>query len=103
MNGFNNLIQDYVNQPKPNYTQAQVPFINNLKANLNNAVQNGLEPEKIVRMTGIMTLLIEKGITVDDFQHHQQLFVILCIQSDFSVMDHNINYIFNQMNIARNA
>lgn len=103
MQSFNNLIQSQINSPKPNYTPAQIPLVDNLKQNFDSAVQNGLEPTKIVKMVSIMTLLTQRGITVDDLQRHNALFVQLCMESDFSVMDHNINHIFNQMNLARNA
>jgi len=103
MNGYNRLIQNYNNSPQPNYTAAEIPIVNGLKNNFDSAVQNGLEPEKIVKMVSIMTLLSQRGITVDDFQNYDQLFVSLCIYSDFSIMDHNIQHIFTQMNLARNS
>ena len=103
MNSFNNLIQTHINSPQPNYTPAEIPHVNNMKDEFNAAVQNGLEPTKIVKMLSIMTLIVERGITVDDLQRHNQLFVQLCMDSDFSIMDYNINHIFNQMNLARNA
>ena len=103
MNGFNRLIQNHINSPSPNYTAAETPHVNNLKNNFDSAVQNGLEPEKIVKMVSIMTLLSQKGINVVGFQNHDQLFVTMCINSNFSIMDHNIQHIFNQLCLARNS
>lgn len=103
MNSFTNLVQTTVNMPKPNLSPAEAPLIDNLKANFNSAVQNGLEPEKIVKMVSIMCLVTERGITVDDLQNHNGLFVQLCLNSDFSVMDHNINNIVLRLNRAKNT
>ena len=103
MNGFNRLIQNHINSPEPNYTAAEIPIVNGLKSSFDSATQNGLEPEKIVKMVSIMALLSQRGITVDDFQNHNQLFVSMCINSDFSIMDHNIQHIFDQMKLVRNS
>ena len=54
MNSFNNLVQTTINSPKPNYTPAEKPLIVDLENNFNAAVQNGLEPEKIVKMVSII-------------------------------------------------
>jgi len=103
MNSFNNLIQTTVNMPKPNYTPAEKPLIDNLENSFDAAVQNGLEPEKIVKMVSIMCLIIERGIPLDVLQNHNNLFLTMCMESDFSVMDHNINNIVNRLVRARNA
>ncbi len=103
MNQFTNLVQTTVNMPKPNYSPAEIPLINNLKNNFNTAVQNGLEPEKIVKLVSIMCLVSERGITMDDLQNHNNLFVQLCMDSDFSIMDHNINDIVDRINRAKNT
>ena len=103
MNGFNRLIQNHINSPPPNYTAAEISHVNNLSNNFEFAVQSGLESEKIVKMVSIMTLLSQRGITVDDFENHNRLFVLLCMYTDFSIMDHNIQNIFNQMKLARNS
>jgi len=103
MEQFNNLLQTTINSPKPNYTPAEEPLINNLKHNFNTAVESGLEPANIFKMVSIMSLISQKGITFDDLQNHNNLFVKLCMDSNFSIMDHNINNIVNQINRAKNS
>lgn len=107
MEQFNNLLQTTINSPKPNYTPAEEPLINNLKANLtdnfNTAVESGLEPANIFKMVSIMSLISQKGITFEDLQNHNNLFVQLCMDSNFSIMDHNINNIVHQINRAKNS
>ena len=103
MESFRNLVENTINMPEPNYTPAQTPLINNLKNHMTHAVNTGLDPAKIVKLTGIMCLIIERGIKIEDIQNHNNLFLSLCTDSDFSVMDHNIDHIVNQMNAARNA
>ena len=103
MEQFNNLLQTTINSPKPNYTPAEEPLINNLKHNFNTAVERGLEPANIFKMVSIMSLISQKGITFDDLQNHNNLFVKLCMDSNFSIMDHNINNIVNQINRAKNS
>lgn len=106
MNSFSNLVQT-ISVVEPVYTAAETPLMNKLKNDVKNnfesAVRNGLEPEKIVKMVSIMSLLIQNGITPDDLQNHQQLFVTLCMDSDFSIMDTNINHILCQINLAKNS
>lgn len=97
---FTNLLQS-LPVVQPVYTPAETPLIDNLKNEFNTAVNNGLEPTKIVKMVSIMALVSERGIT--DLQTHQALFVQLCMDSNFSVMDHNINHIVHQLNQAKNA
>jgi hypothetical protein len=84
--------------PKPNYTPYEKTLINNLENSFDSAVQNGLEPEKIVKMVSIMCLVSQRGITYDDLQNHGALFIQLCMESDFSIMDHNITNIVNRIN-----
>ena len=98
MNPSNNLIEHNIKSLQPNYTAAEIPHINNL--NNNSVQQNGLEPEKTVN---IMILLLQRGITVDDFRNHITLFSSLCTNSDFSITDDNINHIFNEINMAKNS
>ena len=103
MNEFNVLVQNCVNSAEPNYTPAEIPIVNNLKDHFTNAIQSGLNPVEVVKMVSIISLLLQKGINVDDLQNHNQLLVSLCINSEFSIMDNNINHIFNQMILARNS
>jgi len=97
MNSFNNLVQTAINSPKPNYTPYEKTLVDGLENSFDSAVQNGLEPEKIIKMTSIMCLVLQRGITVDDLQNHNALFVTLCMESDFSIMDHNITNIVNRI------
>ncbi len=101
MNSFTNLLQS-LPTIQPVYTPAEKPLIDGLRNNFNTAVNNGLEPTKIVKMVSIMALVSERGITIEDLQTHQALFVQLCMDSDFSVMDYNINHIVYQLNQAKN-
>lgn len=103
MNSFNNLVQNTINSPNPNYTPAEIPLIADLENNFDAAVQSGLEPEKIVKMVSIMCLVSQRGITIDDLQNHNNLFVQLCLDSNFSIMDHNINNIVDELTRARNT
>lgn len=97
MESFNDLVQTTVNKPKPNYTPSEAPLVDNLTNNFNKAVENGLEPRKIFKMVSIMTLVSERGITPIQLHNNIQLFTKLCIESDFSITDSNINDIFNQL------
>jgi len=69
----------------------------------NSTRKNGLEHGKIVDIIYIILLLIKKGITEDDFRTHIKLFSSLCENSDFSIMDDNINHIFNEINLAKTS
>ena len=102
MEQFNNLLQTTINMPKPNYSPAEKPLIDNLTNSFDSAVQSGLDPIKIVKMVSIMTLVTQRGISIDDIQNHNNLFVTLCMESDFSIMDHNINNIVLEINRAKN-
>jgi hypothetical protein len=77
---------------------------NNVKIKLNKIfLRNGLEPEKIFKMISIMTLVSERGIDLEDLQNYNNLFAQLCLDSDFSIMDHNIDNIVNEINRAKNS
>jgi hypothetical protein len=101
---FNNMMRDYktMNTTTPMVTAAENPHVNNLTDSFDNAVTNGLDPVNIVKITCIMSLIMNKGITIDDIQTHLHLFIRLCMDSDFSVMDNNILNIVNQINAAKN-
>jgi hypothetical protein len=103
MNSFNNLVQTTVGISKPNFTPAETPLIDDLKNSFNSAVQNGVEPEEVVKLVSIMCLVTQGGIAIEDLQTYNNVFIKLCIDSDFSVMDHNIINIVNQINLAKNS
>ena len=54
------------------------------------------------KMVKLLNLVSQRGISINDLQNQVDLFVTLCIYSDFSVMDHNINNIVNQLTRYRN-
>jgi hypothetical protein len=101
MNSYNNLVQTTVGMSKPNFSPAETPLIDNLKNSFNSAVQNGVEPEEVIKMVSIMCLVTERGIAIEDLRTYNDLFTHLCIDSDFSIMDHNIDNIVNQINLAK--
>lgn len=100
MNSYNQLVQGHQNNQPITYTPAQKPFVSQLEEQFNQAVQNGLEPEKVKNLTCIMCMVLEKGISLDHLQQHLNLFLTLCINSDFSIMDHNVNHIVGQLKLV---
>lgn len=86
------------NFEEPNYTPAQQLKINELTAEFDNAVNNGVDPLNVVKMITIMSILENKGIATERLQNNHQLIAQLCLESNFDLRDANINYIFERVN-----
>lgn len=92
-------IDDMVSHSEP-LPPALLPYEENLKAKMTEAVQNGLEADKVMKMTFIISICIKRGLPLEDIQTHQNLFTRLMMESNFSTTDANINRMINMIQLA---
>lgn len=75
---------------------------NEFKQNLTNAVNGGLEPQKVLNMVLFMSMINNLGISVQEMDNHKLLLIKLCMECDFSPTDDNINHIVNALRMRIN-
>ena len=96
----NTYLQTVINQigvAEPDYTPAQKVVVNQFNNDLTNSVNNGLDPVTILRMTAIISILYNKGLTVDQLQTHHLLIARMGFDSDFDTSDNNIDRIYERI------
>ena len=99
---LNEMIIDFNAKPQIPLSPAQIPFEQEFKAHLTNAVVNGgLEHQKVLNMTLIFCLLNKRGLSLDVIQENNALLCHLCMASDFSTSDSNIDNIINTITLAQ--
>ena len=112
MDSYNDLIENFINLLELNNRDGRIfnnefdNMDNNLKEKFdsiikNYVIYNGLEEsgnleKQVVKMVIIILVLGKKGINIDDIQMNQ-----FSINSDFSVINHDINNIFNLINSGK--
>lgn len=64
---------------------------------LTNALFGGLNRTQVARCVMIISLVLENGCNVDDLQSNLQIFIKLCLDSDFSIENSNIDLIVNKI------
>ena len=97
---LNNAIDDMINHPPQALPPALLSVEQEYKDQLTNAVNNGLEADKVMKMNLIMVICLNRGLTVEDLQAQQLLFTNLLIETNFSTTDANIN---RMVNLIQNA
>ena len=109
MDSYNDLIENFLNNRERRISNNEFDNMeNNLKEKFDSIIKkscysNGLEEsenlvKQVVKMVIIILVLRQKDINIDDIQMNQ-----LCINSDFSVINHDINNIFNLINFEKNT
>ena len=93
MDSFDNIMDSFDNFK-------DIPLVDNLKNSFNSNNQNYLEI--IIKIVSIVRLVAQKGIFIDDLQNHNKLFCKLCVDSNLSITDDNIDNIVNQIIIVKN-
>jgi hypothetical protein len=92
-NYLQEAIKDLTVSPVP---PALKPLENEFKQNW------GLEPQEVLNMVLIMSIINNLGISVQKMDEHKLLLINLCMESDFSTTDDNINHIVNALRMRIN-
>lgn len=100
---YHNKLMSKIPIAKVEPTAAEKPHIQELENKMTEAVQKGLNPQAVLNMTTIICILVENGISVDILEKHHILISGLCIISNHSTDDNNINNIINQIRQAENT
>lgn len=79
-------------------TAAQIPIIQEIKNGLDNFVLQGQSPERIMKVTIMSVLLLEKGLSIDLLNANRMLLVELGAECNFDCNDENVDKIYNAIN-----
>lgn len=91
-------LQQVENLEEPNYTPAEQVKVDEMKVALDNAVAQGLEPLDLIKMTAVLVMLSNRGVTPEQLQNNYMLISRLIYNTHFDTTDQNIDLIVARIN-----
>ena len=99
---YNNLIKEMdspiaANQPPP-MTAGQKPYMDRFDQELTNAVNNGLEPDYVMKLTIFMCLIVERGLLPDVLKNRLNEILEYMKQHELQITDQYIENVIEHLN-----